>query len=96
MSNRFEPGRIVATPDALEALKVAGQGPGEFLSRHLRGDWGDLDEEDRKMNDEALTDGSRILSSYTTKAGTKLWIISEAEGDAGRRDSTCILLPENY
>jgi len=31
----FELGQIVATPDALAALKKAGQRPGEFLTRHV-------------------------------------------------------------
>ena len=42
-------------------------------------------------NDAAVTDGSRIFSSYRTSAGTKLWVITEAD-----RSSTCILLPEDY
>ena len=44
----FELGQIVATPGALAAIKKAGQQPGEFLTRHINRDWGDLDEEDRK------------------------------------------------
>lgn len=93
---RFQPGQIVATPGALEALKAAGQGPGEFLGRHLRGDWGDLHPDDRRLNDLALRDGSRILSSYKTRAGATLWIITEAVDDDGRRGSSCILTPDEY
>jgi len=96
MSVKFDLGQVVATPDALEALKAAGQGPVEFLARHLRGDWGDLDEEDRRLNDMALVDGSRILSSYVLNTGVKVWLISDACDDDGRRASTCLLLPENY
>ncbi len=95
-SSKFEHGQVVATPGAMEALREAGQQPGEFLDRHLRGDWGDLADEDRKLNDLALVDGSRILSSYSTKAGTKLWVLTEACGDEGRRASSVILLPEEY
>ena len=40
---------------------------GEFLARHVTGDWGDLDDEDRSLNDAALIDGSRILSAYKTR-----------------------------
>jgi hypothetical protein len=39
---QFSLGRVVATPGALEALVTAGQTAEEFLSRHHRGDWGDL------------------------------------------------------
>src|SRR6202045_150435 len=38
----FPAGQIVATPGALTLLEQANQSPLEFLSRHLRGDWGDL------------------------------------------------------
>jgi hypothetical protein len=96
MSIKFESGQIVATPGALEALREAGQQPSEFLSRFLAGDWGDLDDEDKTLNDEALVEGSRILSSYVMKTGQKLWLITEATGDDGKRASTCLLLPDEY
>ena len=41
-------------------------------------------------------DGSRILSAYRTLKGVKIWIITEAVGDDGRRASTCLLLPDKY
>lgn len=96
MSIKFVLGQVVATPGALEALRAAGQQPLEFLDRHIMGDWGDLDDEDRKLNDLALVDGSRILSSYTLATGEKVWLITEAVGDGGRRASTCVLLPSEY
>jgi hypothetical protein len=87
----FEPGQIVATPGALAALKKAGQQPGEFLTRHINRDWGDLDEEDRKENEYSLERGFRLLSAYKTNAGDRLWIITEAD-----RSVTTLLLPEEY
>ncbi|MGH7169713.1 MAG: hypothetical protein ACRELG_05485 [Gemmataceae bacterium] len=93
---QFRLGQIVATPGALEALQLAGQDPLFFLERHVRGDWGEVDAEDGRLNDESVRDGSRILSAYRTLQGEKLWIITEAEGDDGRRASTCILLPDEY
>ena len=94
---KFHPGRIVATPGAIEAMQASGQYPEVFLGAHLEGYWGgELCEEDRRLNDEALIDGSRLLSAYTTLRGEKLWIITEAVGDDGRRSATTILLPEQY
>jgi hypothetical protein len=95
-TKKFSLGRIVATPAALEALHNAGQQPGEFLARHVTGDWGDLDEEDRSLNDAAVIDGSRILSAYTTRKDERLWVITEAADDHGRRASSCLLLPSEY
>jgi len=88
---RFDLGQIVATPGAIEALEDAEQTPVEFLARHVTGDWGTVDAEDKRLNDEAIEIGSRILSAYVTKADVKLWVITEAD-----RSSTCILLPSEY
>jgi hypothetical protein len=87
----FELGQIVATPGALAALKKAGQQPGEFLTRHVNRDWGDLDEDDRKENEYSLEHGFRLLSAYKTNAGDRVWIITEAD-----RSVTTLLLPEEY
>ena len=87
----FELGQIVATPGALAALKKAGQQPGEFLTRHVHREWGDLDDEDRKENEYSLEHGFRLLSAYKTNAGDRLWIITEAD-----RSVTTLLLPEEY
>lgn len=63
----------------------------QALRRHANGDWGELDKEDRDANEAALKHGARLLSAYHTKAGTKFWIITEAD-----RSSTTVLLPEEY
>lgn len=88
---RFNPGAVVATPGALEALHTAQQNAVHFLARHLRGDWGELDDPDKQANDHALTCRGRLLSAYTLSTGEKLWIITEAD-----RSSTCLLLPSEY
>src|SRR5438552_4409638 len=81
----FKPGRVVATPGALEALEQSGQSVWEFLTRHLAGDWGLVDMHDKAANDEALKDGSRLLSAYRLKTNVTLWLVSEAEDDNGNR-----------
>jgi hypothetical protein len=93
---KFSLGQIVATPGALGALQKSGQTASEFLRRHARGDWGEVSEEDRQANDQALIDSSRILSAYRTSLGEKLWIIIEAVDDSGHRAATTILLPSEY
>jgi hypothetical protein len=87
----FSLGQLVATPGALAALEKSGQGPLDFLSRHVQGDWGDLCEEDRRENQFSLERGFRLLSSYRTLADVKLYVITEAD-----RSVTTILLPEEY
>jgi hypothetical protein len=93
----FHLGPIVATPGALEALERNESNGFEYLRRHCSGDWGDLCEEDKAANDDAIVDGSRILSAYTLPDGEKLWIITDGVIDAnGRRYATTLLLPEEY
>ena len=80
----------------MEALAESGQNPAFFLGQHASGSWGVVDEEDWALNDEALVDGSRLLSAYLTLKGKKLWIITEAADDNGHRAATTLLLPEEY
>jgi len=66
---KFEPGRVLATPAALQAITAAGHSPLQFLNRHTCGDWGELSPVDHTLNNEALSNGSRILSAYVTAGG---------------------------
>jgi hypothetical protein len=61
------------------------------LSRHANGDWGDVDETDRKENELSLEKGFRLLSVYKDRNDAKFWIITEAD-----RSATTVLLPEDY
>lgn len=93
----FSLGQCVATPGALEVLQSAGISPLQLLDRHVQGDWGDLSQEDMGANNQALEDGSRILSAYELPGqDQKVWIITEAVGDDGQRASTCVLMANEY
>lgn len=87
----FSPGRLVATPGALALLEQLNKSPLEFLSRHLRGDWGDLCQEDKTENELSLKYGYRLLSSYQLTDTEKVWIITEAD-----RSVSTLLLPVEY
>ena len=65
-----------------------------LLNRHATGDWGDLDPEDAKLNDAALTSGEdRIFSVYKRDGipDGKIWIITERD-----RSATTVLFPSEY
>jgi len=93
----FPLGQLVTTPGALE--NVARSHMIHCLARHMRGDWGCVDAEGAKTNDEAVRLDSRILSAYpidpqkpcTGFGDNTLWIITEAD-----RSVTTFLLPEEY
>jgi hypothetical protein len=84
----FPLGTIVATPGAIATFDHDALW--HLLRRHATCDWGDVCEEDRAANDEALAEGYRLLSAYTVN-GAKLWIITEAD-----RSVTTFLLPDEY
>ena len=94
--SKFPLGQVVATPGALEALAEAGQTPEFFLAKHASGDWGEVCDGDKRLNDEALVNGERLLSAYRTLKGVRIWIISEAADDNGQRAATSIILPSEY
>lgn len=63
----------------------------EAFSRYLQMDWGEMCEEDKQMNDEAIENGNdRILSAYETTEG-KIYIITECD-----RSATTILFANEY
>src|SRR4051812_35894469 len=94
---KFKLGKTLITPGAMSAIADSGQQPDEFIVRHATGDWGDLDEGDKTLNDAAIAhEGDvdrqeRILSAYRTKKGVKIWVITEWD-----RSVTTVLLPEEY
>jgi hypothetical protein len=86
---KFPSGEINITAGALKELPA--EDIQAALRRHLRGDWGDLDVEDRKQNDETLERGGTIASIYRASNGVKFYIVTEAD-----RSATTVLLPEEY
>jgi hypothetical protein len=68
----------------------------DLVERHIAKNWGDLSDEDKRLNDEALHDGSRILSAYILPTDVKILIITEDADDNGNRTATTALLPEKY
>jgi hypothetical protein len=99
VTRTFYLGNIVATPGALAALRETNVDPLSLLLRHVRNDWGELTAEDKRLNDEAIRHGGRILSAYILPDGVKLWVITEAQAvddDPRSRMSTCLLLPSEY
>ena len=95
----FSLGQLLATPGALAMLEAFGVHPlALVLGRHVVGDWGDLCQEDRALNNHSLASDMRIFSSYkltrTTGDSTTtetIWCITESD-----RASTTILLPSEY
>lgn len=84
-------GLVFATHRAISALVKAGDLPSQFLKRHATGDWGNIPEEYRRLNDDRAVMSGPVISVYQTTAGDDLWVITEAD-----RSVTRLLLPEEY
>ena len=57
---------------AFNAFEKAGQQLGEFLARHVSGDWGEVDANDIKENELSLRQGFRLVIAYRTSAADEL------------------------
>lgn len=89
MSKHFRLGEFVYTPGAERALEASGQLPTDFLDRHIRGDWGDVSDEDWALNKTNVETAGRLLSVYKTLKGEVLWMITDAD-----RSRTTLMLPD--
>ena len=109
-SARFALGQVVATPGALALLQTTGWSAASLIARHMHGDFGDTCRDDAALNELAISDGSRIMSVYRLVDAEKLkatpkqkhtdlptvWIITDSTNEAGKRECTTLLLPEDY
>ena len=87
----FSLGRIYIAPGAAQAFKDCGVDARGLLRRHASADWGEIEDEDRDCNLEALRVGARIYSSYTLPGGIAIWVITEDD-----RSATGLFLPDEY
>ena len=94
----FKLGRLLATPGALQVLQRYEVSALALLSRHVRGDWGEICADDRRANADALAYGLRLMSVYQLTreqdgqpVTATVWAITEAD-----RSATTLLLPSEY
>ncbi len=97
---KFELGKVVITPGIQGITDRFNFNPHEILERHLAMDCSDMDAIDQQANAHALKDGGRIFSKFifipNLQVSIDVFVITEACGDDGKRESTCILLPTEY
>lgn len=91
---KFSLGQVVMTAGIANFVNEIGiNGELELsrlIGRHVNGDWGDVSEDDKVMNDEAVKDGDRIMSSYKLN-GETIWVVTEWD-----RSVTTVLFPDEY
>jgi hypothetical protein len=97
----FNPGQVVVTAALYHEIEKQGMEPVAlvpYLDRHVTGDWGEVDAHDRKVNDDALKTGARILSAYDMPRIGRIWIITDAAytDDVRTRQVTTVMFPSDY
>lgn len=86
-------GRILATKGVANEMEESPVFAGEVaaaFNRYQGKDWGELSQEDKDLNNQAVGAGERILAAYQTSKG-RIWIITEWD-----RSATTILFPSEY
>lgn len=92
-ARKFYLGALVMT-QGIDALFARGFDPVPFLRRHASGDWGDICDEDKQANENALVHGDRLFSAYNVSledATIRIYVITEWD-----RSVTTFLLPSEY
>lgn len=97
-SKFFNMGNIVATHSINEYMSADGKFAKEInlcLRRFAVKDWGDLDEEDNRTNEDALQypDDLYLLGAYQTSKG-KIWIITNRISEKAGENATTVLFPD--
>ena len=91
---RFSLGQVVMTQGVNNLIEMNGEFA-KFVAksfvRHCNGDWGDLCEEDKEMNDSGLKYGNDRLFSRYENGEWCIYIITEWD-----RSATTILFPNEY
>lgn len=88
---KFSLGRVVITVNCKAHMDQLEADPIYFLMRHASGDWGEVCTSDKRLNDEAIKCGNRILSRYQLSDGENIYIITEHD-----RSVTTIMLRDEY
>ena len=94
MNTRFHLGETVVTTDARAALRRADQLAAVFLDRHIGCDWGLVDPDTARQNDQAIDPntghyGEVVQSMYETAAGDRVCVVTDPS-----RSATTVCIPE--
>lgn len=83
-SDRFLLGEVEVSQLVRSVLRYSHEEVEPYLSRHRRGDWGDVCPESAFDNEVAAQHGERIISSYSTEMGHHFFVVTEPGHDFTR------------
>lgn len=97
-SKYFNLGKVVCTATVNNIMTENKQFASEVISalrRYCNKDWGDLDEEDKQTNEDALQypEDLYLLAAYKTCKGT-IWIITNRISENAGDNATTVCFPD--
>src|SRR4051812_4497659 len=69
---------LSVSPLAMDLLLVSGLDPLALLNRQRCGDWGDVNERERSLNEVGIREGNALPGLYPTKLGQPIVLLTEA------------------
>lgn len=75
----FDLGEVIVTPRASQLLAACGKHPDELLNRHRSGDWGDVTDAQRRLNDVGIKNKLSIVSSFDLDGANRVMIFTKAD-----------------
>jgi hypothetical protein len=76
---KFEVGEIVITPAASAALEANGQSVDDLLARHRAGDWGDVSDQVRAVNERGLVEQFNLKSVFAVPNGQRVVVVTNRD-----------------
>lgn len=76
---KFGVGEVVITPAASAALAANGRSLRELLARHQAGDWGDVSDQTRTVNQRGLQEQFNVLSAYPIATGARITVVTNRD-----------------
>lgn len=92
----FNTGSVVVTRAVNDLVEGNHALLTSIMDQFSRSDWGGLESDDIKVNQEALENGVGDLMGTYIVLGKKVWIRTEINGLTNSDNTTVILFPSDY
>lgn len=79
MSTKFTLGDIVVTNRAADILAAVDWLVDTLLERHQAGDWGEVSDDQKRINDDCIERNYSVVSNYTTPDGHTVTVFTMAD-----------------
>jgi len=89
---------ILAVTQGVQHLVKAAE-VAKMVERHIQGDWGEVSEDDKALNDLSVLEGGDVLSAYLDSGQRRVWVKTDGwyGPDKGTEYLvTTVLLPDEY